>query len=115
MRLVCLCVLLVATRASVAAESLPKDVSSFIEQREACDHWRGEYGYDEERQADIDAAVCETCVGTDERLAKLKQKYKGKKEILAKLAEFEPDIEPEDTSQTADFCKRVNAERNHKH
>lgn len=115
MRLVCFFALLIGAGSTVANESLPKDISRFIAQREACDHWRGEYGYDEERQADIDAAVCETCVGTDERLAKLKQKYKGKKEILAKLAEFEPDIEPEDTSQTADFCKRVNAERNHKH
>ena len=114
MRLVCFFVLLTATGAAVAAESLPKEVSSFIAQREACDHWRGEYGYDEERQADIDAAVCETCTGTDERLAKLKQKYRGKKEILSKLNEFELDIEPEDTSQTAAFCKRVSSQRDNK-
>lgn len=49
MRAVCFFVLLTAIGAAVAAESLPKDVSSFIAQREACDHWRGEYGYDEER------------------------------------------------------------------
>lgn len=114
MRAVCFFVLLTAIGAAVAAESLPRDVSSFIAQREACDHWRGEYGYDEERQADIDAAVCETCTGTDERLAKLKQKYQGKKEILSKLNEFESDIEPEDTSQTAAFCKRVSSQRDNK-
>lgn len=115
MRLVCLFVLLIAAGVAVAVDSLPKDISRFIAQREACDHWRGEYGYDEQRQADIDAAVCQTCVGTDERLARLKQKYKGKKDILSKLEELEPDIEPEDSSQTAAFCKRVSAERNHKH
>lgn len=115
MRLVCFLGLLTATGAVVAAGSLPKDVSSFIEQREACDHWRGEYGYDEARQADIDVAVCETCVGTDERLAKLKRKYKGKQEILTKLDEFEADIEPEDTSQTAAFCKRVHSQHDRNH
>lgn len=114
MRLACFLVLTLTAMFSVAAE-LPKDVSNFIEQREACDHWRGEYGYDEERQTDIDAAVCETCVGTDQRLAKLKQKYQGKKEIVNKLNEFESDIEPEDTSQTAAFCKRVSNQRDRKH
>lgn len=113
MRLACFLVLTFAAMFSVAAE-LPKDVSSFIEQRQACDHWRGEYGYDEERQTDIDAAVCETCVGTDQRLAKLKQKYHGKTEILNKLDAFEPDIEPEDTSQTTAFCKRVSSQRDPK-
>lgn len=38
MRVVCFFVLLTAIGAAVAAESLPKDVSSFIAQREACDH-----------------------------------------------------------------------------
>lgn len=111
MRLVCFCVVLMAAGVAVAAESLPKDISSFIEQREACDHWRGEYGYDEERQAEIDVAICETCVGTDERLAKLKRKYKGKQEILTKLDEFEADIEPEDSVANAAFCKRARDKR----
>jgi predicted metal-dependent hydrolase len=115
MRLACFLVLILSAMTTVAAERLPKDVSGFIEQREACDHWRGEYGYDEERQAEIDTAVCETCVGTDERLAKLKQKYRGKKEIISKLDAFEPDIEPEDTSQTTAFCKRVSSQHDRKH
>ena len=114
MRLDCFLVLTLTAMFSVAAE-LPKDVSNFIEQREACDHWRGEYGYDEDRQTDIDTAVCETCVGTDQRLAKLKQKYQGKKEVLNKLDAIESDIEPEDSSQTAAFCKRVSSQRDRKH
>lgn len=114
MKIGLLCFLCVCGVAN-AGSALPKDVAHFVEQREACDHWRGEYGYDEERQADIDAAVCETCVGTDQRLAKLKQKYQGKKEILSKLDEFESDIEPEDRSQTAAFCKRVRSQHNRKH
>lgn len=91
----------------MAAESLPKDVNSFIEQRGACDHWRGEYGYDEEQQAQIDVAVCETCVGTDERLAKLKRKYKAQQKILTRLNKFEADIEPEDGAANAAFCQRA--------
>lgn len=110
-RLVGLCVLLIPSASTVAAESLPKDVSSFIEQREACDHWRGEYGYDEERQAEIDVTVCETCVGTDERLAKLKRKYKAKQGILTRLNEFETDIEPEHSAANAAFCKRARSQR----
>ncbi len=106
-RLVWLFVLLLAAGGVVAVEALPKDVSSFIKQREACDHWRGEYGYDEERQAEIDVAVCETCVGTDERLSKLKHKYKGQQKVLTRLNEFEPDIEPGDSAANAAFCKRA--------
>ena len=93
--------------AASAGDALPKDVMLFVEQREACDHWRGEYGYDTARQADIDDAVCQSCVGTDDKLAKLKRKYRGKKVVLEKLAAFEADIEPEDTSQTAAFCQKV--------
>lgn len=110
-RLVGLCVLLIPSASTVAAESLPKEVSSFIEQREACDHWRGEYGYDEGRQTEIDVAICESCVGTDKRLAKLKRKYKGKQEILTKLDEFEAEIEPEDSVANAAFCKRARDKR----
>lgn len=93
--------------AASAGDALPKDVALFVAQREACDHWRGEYGYDTARQADIDDAVCQSCVGTDDKLAKLKRKYQGKKEILSKLEAFEADIEPEDTSQTAAFCQKM--------
>lgn len=106
-RLVWLFVMLFAAGDAMAAEALPKEVSSFIKQREACDHWRGEYGYDEERQAGIDVAVCETCVGTDERLAKLKRKYKAKQGIITRLKEFEADIEPEDNAVNAAFCKKA--------
>ncbi|HCU83870.1 MAG TPA: hypothetical protein DGR15_00580 [Methylophilus sp.] len=101
--------------AASAGGALPKDVTLFVEQREACDHWRGEYGYDEERQADIDHAVCQSCVGTDDRLAKLKRKYRGRKEILNKLDAFEADIEPEDTSKTAAFCQQVSRQHARKH
>lgn len=106
-RLVWLFVLLLVTEGVVAAEPLPKDVSSFIEQREACDHWRGEYGDDEERQAEIDMAVCETCVGTDKRLATLKRKYKAKQGIITRLNEFEADIEPDDHAANTAFCQRA--------
>lgn len=110
MRFVCFVGLLLVSATMVAGESLPKEVSSFIAQREACDHWRGEYGYDEQRQAEIDVVVCEACVGTDERLTKLKRKYRAKPEILAKLAEFEADIEPEDSAVNAAFCKRARSQ-----
>lgn len=92
---------------AVSAPALPKDVNDFLDQREACDHWRGEYGYDEERQADIDYAICQACVGTDKRLANLKQTYHANKEILSRLDVFESDIEPDDDAANAAFCKKT--------
>jgi len=38
-----LMLLLLAGVPALAAEALPNDVSSFLELRASCDHWRGEY------------------------------------------------------------------------
>lgn len=86
---------------------MPKDVSSFLELRESCDHWRGEYGYDEERQADINWSICQSCPGTDAKLAKLKRKYSEQAKILAKLNELEPEVEPKDKTAARLFCKKT--------
>src|SRR6266403_1776927 len=83
---------------------LPTEVSAFLERRESCDHWRGERGYDEERQADIDWALCRACPGTDAQLARLKKKYAANKAVMQKLSEFEPNIEPKDKVAAQRFC-----------
>ena len=99
--LVCICV------PAFATDVLPKDVSTFLELRESCDHWRGEYGYDEERQADINWSICQSCPGTDAKLAKLKRKYRGQENILAELNGLEPQIEPKDKAAAQLFCKKI--------
>jgi hypothetical protein len=98
--LLCICV-----NASAAQFSLPKEVAGFVERRESCDHWRGEYGYDEERQRDIDWSMCQTCAGTDSELLRLKRKYSTNAQVLEKLNEFEPSIEPKDKAEARRFCR----------
>ena len=107
MRFFCLFILLCISYHSLAEDALPKDVSSFLELRESCDHWRGEYGYDKERQADINWSICQSCSGTDAKLAKLKHKYKNQENILTKLNELESEIEPKDKSAARQFCKKT--------
>jgi|SRR5471032_3170745 len=90
-----------------AAQELPKDVTSFLEERESCDHWRGEEGYDNERRAEIDWSICQSCPGTDLKLASLKKKYRADKATMDKLAELETQIEPVDKAATRRFCRSL--------
>src|SRR4051812_5521281 len=78
-----------------AEQKLPEEVTTFLDQRESCDHWRSEEGYDRERRAEIDWSVCQSCPGTDSKLAVLKKKYKASKVAMDKLVELEPAIEPD--------------------
>ncbi|MFZ6861627.1 hypothetical protein ACO0K7_03250 [Undibacterium sp. Ji67W] len=92
---------------SAIPSKLPDDVAAFLIKREACDHWRGEEGYDAERQADIDWAICTTCPGTDAKLSFLKKKYRNNKVISEKLNQLWPVVEPEDKEATKEICKKV--------
>lgn len=97
--------LCLSTAVSAATTKFPSEVASFLERRESCDHWRGEYGYDPERQADIEWAVCQTCRGTDTELARLKRKYSANPKVAAILDDFEPKIEPDNKLEAERFCK----------
>ncbi len=87
-----------------APSQFPKDVAAFLAERESCDHWRGEAGYDDERQADINWSICQSCTGTDAKLAILKKKYRASRVIVEKLDELEPQIEPQDKAAAKQFC-----------
>jgi hypothetical protein len=87
-----------------APSEFPKDVAAFLSERESCDHWRGEPGYDDERQADINWSICQSCLGTDAKLAGLKKKYRSSKLVMEKLGEFEPQIESKDKAAAKRFC-----------
>ena len=97
--------LLISVAAQAAPAPQPKDVQSFLDAREACDHYRGQRGFDAERQKDIDWSVCQSCPGTDAELARLKQKYKGNAHVTQTLSGFEPRVEPEDKAAQARFCQ----------
>lgn len=91
--------------ATAGPSGLPNDVSVFLERRESCDHWRGEDGYDKERQADIDWSICQSCLGTDQELAALKKKYQSNPRVMKTLAVLDPRIEPADKAASERFCR----------
>ncbi len=64
-----------------------------MKRRDACDHFRGEEAYDEEREAFLLSAMKETCTGTDAELARLRRTYAGNPEIMTALADYEESIE----------------------
>ena len=82
------------TAASDQADEWPEDVASFIEQRDLCDHFRGEEPYDEERKKFLEKNIMELCTGTDSKLVDLKEKYRGNSAIIECLSLYEDDIEP---------------------
>jgi len=98
---------LAAGLCGAAPASFPRDVRDFLSMRESCDHWRGEGGYDDERKAEIAWATCESCQGTDAKLADLKRKYRTNARVIEKLSEFDPKIEPDDKAAAREFCRRT--------
>lgn len=82
-------VLLLVALSAPAFAQLPRDVESFIRQRESCDHWRGEEPYDAARKREITRGLCAECTGADSRLLRLKRKYAGNHAVSSALAEVE--------------------------
>lgn len=89
-----LSLLLLSTSLPVfAATPFPADVEKFVEQRDGCDHFRGEEPYDEERRQFLLKNLTALCSGTDKKLAQLKKKYKKSPEVVNKLNGYEAKIE----------------------
>lgn len=78
-----------------AQDKLPPDVARYVEQREGCDHFRGEIPdpSDEQRMKEIEREIHKLCTGTDKKLAQLKRKYARNQAALKRLNEFEEKIE----------------------
>jgi hypothetical protein len=76
------------------------EVRVFLDQREECDHFRGEpwpEGDDADavaRRKALRDAMAKLCRGTDARLVELRAAYRGDAEISRVLAGLENDIEP---------------------
>jgi len=91
-----LCVLYFGLGTAFAAESqLPSDVAKYVNQREGCDHFRGEFPDppDEKRMREIEREIRKLCTGTDKKLEKLKRKYARNEAVLKRLNEFDEKIE----------------------
>jgi len=97
-KLIILIILLCSPVFGIASEqetvALPKEVASFIERRDLCDHFRGEPPYDEERRLFLLKNMVELCTGSDQELAHLKTKYRNNQTVLKTLSIYEEDIEP---------------------
>ncbi|WP_298397978.1 hypothetical protein [Sphingobium sp.] len=75
------------------AEPFPQEVTSFMVDRDGCDHFRGELPYDAERRAYIAESVAELCTGTDARLAMLRRRYANDPSVIAALKTYDDRIE----------------------
>jgi len=79
--------------------TLPVDVKSFVDQRDGCDHFRGEpwaRGDNpdvQERREFIFQNIKILCTGTDGRLEKLRNKYRDDRAIIEHLKNYEDRIE----------------------
>jgi hypothetical protein len=86
-------VALTAAAPSGAAPRLPPDVEAFRRDRETCQHFMGEEGYDADRAAYIRAQIARTCTGSDGKLAALRKKYARNRAVLRTLARYDTRIE----------------------
>lgn len=84
---------------ALCAKGFPDNVQKYIENRQLCDHFRGEYpeseGWGEayqKRFEEVNKAINKNCQGTDQALMELKQQYKTNQVIMNKLNEFEENI-----------------------
>lgn len=68
---------------------LPPAVQRFVERRQGCDHWRGEYSEDPPRRRQIERGVSVACTGTDRELKRLRRVYRRDASVLAALKDFE--------------------------
>lgn len=99
MRRLLLAAALAIVCSSVAASKLPVDVQAFTDDREGCDHFRGEPwdpGDDpntKERREFIFKNIRELCTGTDNKLASLRKKYRKNPTVIRHHRQYEDQIE----------------------
>lgn len=78
---------------------LPAEVRAFVDDRDACDHFRSEPwpetdgADDRERRRALVEGVRTNCGGTDARLADLRRRYAANAEVTAVLAGYETTVE----------------------
>ena len=81
------------------APHLPADVRAFIDDRDGCDHFRGEPVPEPQddpqgvRRKQIEDALSRLCTGSDARLSALRGKYRDDPEVTAALSGYEDTIE----------------------
>lgn len=99
--------LLATNNSNNVPSGLPVEVSSFIGRRDICEHFLGEDPYDEDRRAFLEWSVCKNCMGTDNELVRLKNKYRGDQNVLSRLSGYSGPVEPSDRSSWVDACSKA--------
>lgn len=78
---------------AAAGAPFPDEVTTFMVDRDGCDHFRGETPYDEERRVYLAQSVAELCTGSDARLAWLRERYATDPVVTAALSGYADRIE----------------------
>ena len=78
---------------AASTEALPPEVLTFKIQRDSCDHFRGEEGYNAERRDFLAKALARSCTGTDQALAQLRQRFSANAAVMTVLKDYEDRIE----------------------
>lgn len=73
----------------------PREVRAFADRYDACQHFRGEEPYDDERRRFLEKSMDETCKGNDKQLRKLRSAFAGDAEMTRVLNEFDVNAETE--------------------
>lgn len=74
-------------------DGMPRDVGRFLDQRSACDHFRNEDPFDDDRGDFLADQSSMYCTGSDRELAFLREKYADRPDVLAALQDLEDRIE----------------------
>jgi hypothetical protein len=82
-----------ASNDAAPGDPFPDEVTSFMVDRDGCDHFRGEEPTTSDRRAYLQESIAELCTGTDARLAVLKQRYAKDQAVMAALSQYENNIE----------------------
>lgn len=83
-----------ASNAATDAPAFPAEVTTFMVDRDGCDHFRGEEAYDAERAAYLEQSIRDLCTGSDAKLANLRRRYGEDSDVIAALGNYEDRIEP---------------------
>ncbi|HKT77948.1 MAG TPA: hypothetical protein VJQ78_14540 [Sphingobium sp.] len=75
------------------ATAFPQEVTSFMVDRDSCDHFRGEEPTDDERRVFLAENIAELCTGTDAKLALLRKRYANDPSVIAALRGYDGHIE----------------------
>lgn len=72
------------------AAGMPRDVQAYIIRHSDCTHWGGEYSEEPERQRQIQEGVRQACGGVNELGRRIRARYAGNAQVLARLRDYQP-------------------------